>query len=149
MSTKCYSNCAKRKAQNLLNFITQIFWYYSQDNFSYNFLLVNCNCKKPSIFYFQLGCKLIDLLTFFYCVDEGWHWATHEGLVKIKGPHQQWRETRLWMSNLQSLAKSRGTQRSYHWRGLFFLINIFVNFISNTCGFCNDGWQKTFTSHNH
>ena len=78
----------------------------------------------------QLGCRVIDLFNFFCCVDQEWHWATQEGhFIKIKDPHQQWTETRLWMSNLQSLGKSRGTQRSCNWRGLFVLMNMFVNFL--------------------
>ena len=85
--------------------------------------------SKTKNFYSQLGCKVIDLLNFFYCVEQGWHQATQEGhFIRIKDPHQQWTETRVWTSNAQSLAKSRGTQRSYYWRGLFFLMNMFVNF---------------------
>ena len=120
ISTKCHSNYAKRK--NLLNFVTQILWYNSQDNFSNIFHLVNSTC--------QLGCRVIDLFNFFCCVDQEWHWATQEGhFIKIKDPYQQWTETRLWMSNLQSLGKSRGTQRSCNWRGFFVLMNMFVNFL--------------------
>ena len=109
----------------------QMFWNYSQYNFSYIFHLVNSSHKNTLHFYFQLDCKVIvDLFNFFYCVDQGQHWATQEGhLIKIKHPHQQWTGTRLWMFNFQSLAKSRGTQRSFHWRGLFFLMDMFVNFL--------------------
>ena len=115
----------------------QILWYNSQDNFYNIFHLVNSTC--------QLGCRVIDLFNFFCCVDQEWHWATQEGhFIKIKDPHQQWTETRLWMSNLQSLGKSRGTLRWCNWRGLFVLMNMFVNFLfCNTLGFYNNGWLVT------
>ena len=127
ISTKCHSKGTER--ESWLNSIMQIFWCYSQENFSYICHLLNSTCKKTKNFYSQLGCKVIDLLNFFYCVEQGWHQATQEGhFIWIKDSHQQWTETRVWTSNAQSLAKSRGTQRSYYRRGLFFLMNMFVNF---------------------
>ena len=127
ISTKCHSKATER--ESWLNFIMQIFWCYSQENFSYICHLLNSTCKKTKNFYSQLVCKVIDLLNFFYCVEQGWHQATQEGhFIRIKDPHQQWTETRVLTSNVQSLAKWRGTQRSYYWQGLFFLMNMFVNF---------------------
>ena len=63
----------------------QMFWNYSQYNFSYIFHLVNSSHKNTLHFYFQLDCKVIvDLSNFFYCVDQGQHWATQEGhLIKL------------------------------------------------------------------
>ena len=127
-------NCPCRGVHRLkgqtLNYRTLV--YCSSNNLTLNRhtkTLTNKH-KMPFNSTCQLGCRVIDLFNFFCCVDQEWHWATQEGhFIKIKDPHQQWTETRLWMSNLQSLGKSRGTQRSCNWRGLFVLMNMFVNFL--------------------
>ena len=117
-------------SEDKLNYRTLV--YCSSNNLTLNRhtkTLANKH-KMPFNSTCQLGCRVIDLFNFFCCVDQEWHWATQEGhFIKIKDPHQQWTETRPWMSNLQSLGKSRGTQRSCNWRGLFILMNMFVNFL--------------------